>query len=179
MKNEQRPFVSLRKSFDDWVRAIPKSECAKLKEEVRKWDVAFKLAKQLLFWWKLAPQVEKGPPFYAKWASQDLKDSKGAILGAVKRNDKRFFIDLGKCLSGEMNSGMHDKMDECVALILAYNPSIRARNAVHVLEKFGCPRITEDNFRVRKQRLKRAVGEYGFYMTARKQRSQRKRRPRQ
>ena len=177
MKNEQRPFVSLRKSFDDWVRAIPKSERAKLKG-LKEWDVAFKLASELLFWWKLAPQVEKDSPFHAKWASHDLKGSKGILLGAAERNDKRFFIDLGKCLSGEMNPGMHDKMDECVVLILAYNPSIRARKAVRLLEKFGCPSITEDNFRVRKQRLKRAVGKFGFHMTARKQRSQRKRRPR-
>jgi hypothetical protein len=177
MKNEQRPFLSLRKSFDEWVRAMPKSERAKLKE-LKKWDVAFKTASELLVWSKLAPQVEEDSSFFAKWASHDLKANKGILLKAAERNDKRFFIDLGKCLSGEMNPGMHDKMDECVALILAYNPSILARKGVRALEKLGCPSITEDNFRVRKQRLKRAVGKFGFHITARKQRSQRKRRPR-
>jgi hypothetical protein len=177
MKNEELPFLSLRKRFDEWVRAMPKSERAKLKG-LKKLGVAVKDATALLGWSKLAPLVGTDSPYHAKWASHDLKASKRVLLKAAERNDKRFFIDLGKCLSGEMDPGMYDEMDECVALILACNPSIPAREGVRVLEKLGCPSITEDNFRVRKQRLKCAVGKFGIHFTARKQRSKRKRRHR-
>ena len=174
-------ILSLRKRFDEWVRAMPKSKRAKLQGQ-KELDVVVKTASELLFWSKLAPQVEEDSPCHAKWASHDLKANKAILFKAAESNDKRFFIDLGKCLSGEMDPGMplgmYDQMDECVALILACNPSIPARKAVHVLEKLGCPSITEDNFRVRKQRLKCAVGKFGFHITARKQRSQRKRRRR-
>ena len=185
MKNE-KPFLSLSlslmKRFDEWVRAMPKSERAKLKRKLKQLSVAVKTATHLLFWSKVAPQVEEDSPYLAKWASQDLKARKKTVLNAAERNDKRFFIDLGKCLSGEMDPGMYperyDKMDECVALILALNPSIPARKGVSFLEQLGCPRITEDNFRMRKQRMKRALEEYGFHITEWKQRAKRKRSPR-
>ena len=175
MKNDKRP-LSLWGRFDEWLRAMPKSERAKIKG-LKQLEIAVETASELLFWSKFAPQVED-PAFHAKWASHDLKASKRIILKAAETNDKRFFIALGKCLSGEMDPGMHDKMDECVALILACNPWIPARQGVRALEKLGCPRITEDNFRMRKQRLKCAVGNFGLYIPARKQRSKRKRSPR-
>jgi hypothetical protein len=154
---EAHLFVPLLQRFDEWVQAMPKSERSGL--PLKKLRAVVEVATGILSWSKFAPEIEKGSRIFAKFASQDLKAHKGVILSAANRNDKRFFIDLGRCLSGEMDSRVYDKMDQHVALILACNPSIPAKDGVRVLEESGCPRITEDNFRVRKQRVKDALGE--------------------
>jgi hypothetical protein len=68
---------------------------------------------------------------------------------------KRFFIELGKCLSGEIKSKA-DEIDTDIAHIIAANSSITAADAVRELETRGW-HITQEAFRMRKQRLKRAA----------------------
>jgi len=97
----------------------------------------------------------------AKLAAHDLKAFTEEILLAAQTCQTRFFIDLGKCLSGQMKSG-YDKLDVDMALLLSRHPSIKVKYAVRELVRLNHPRINEENFRVRKQRLKdlgRAVHE--------------------
>jgi hypothetical protein len=180
MKNQKQRFVPLKEKFDQFVQALPEivqalpeSERVKLKEPLKKVKLAAKTATQVLFWSKLAPEVEKDSPFFAKWASQDLKAHKLIILRAAERSDTRFFIDLGKCLSGEMDSTLYDELDEHVALILACDLSISARDAVRYLRELGWS-ISEDAFRMRKQRLKQALAEFDLALGTRKPRLKRK-----
>src|SRR5262249_3036363 len=60
---------------------------------------------------------------------------------------------LGKCLSRDMKSG-YDKLDADIAAILSHNPSIKAKDAVRELARLNHPHISEENFRMRKKRLK-------------------------
>jgi len=89
----------------------------------------------------------------AKLAAFDLKAYKAEIFLPAATREKRFFIDLGKCLSGEIKSGF-DKLDVAIASILLQNPSIKAKDAVRELKRRRHPAISEENFRMRKQRLK-------------------------
>jgi hypothetical protein len=173
MKNEKQRFVPLKERFDQFVQGLPRSQRATLKEPLKTLNAVIKSASELLFWSKIAPEVGKDSPFFAKLASHDLKAQKRVILKAAERNDKRFFIDLGKCLSGEMGSELYDQMDEHVALILALDPWISAKDAVCYLQKCGWS-ISEDAFRVRKQRLMRALAKFGVYASVQKQLSKRK-----
>jgi hypothetical protein len=172
MKNEKR-FVPLSERFNEWVRGMPKRERAKLKGFLKRLDGVIKVASQLLFWAKFAPEVERDSRIHAKWVAHDLKTYKHIILRAAERQDKRFFIDLGKFLSGNLDSTIYDKMDEYVAVIVAFNPSITAKGGVRVLEALGLV-ITEDNFRERKYRLLRAAAKFGVQLTVQKQPSRRK-----
>jgi len=92
----------------------------------------------------------------AKLAANDLEAYSNVIILAAQTGQKRFFIDLGKCLSGDIKSG-YDKLDYAIAVILSHNPSIKAKAAVRELKERGHPEISEENFRVRKQRLKALV----------------------
>jgi hypothetical protein len=97
----------------------------------------------------------------AKLAAHDLKAYEEEIRLAAATGQRQFFIDLGKCLSREMKSG-YDKLDADIAAILSHNPSIKAKDAVRELVRLNHPRISEENFRMRKKRLKafaRAVHE--------------------
>jgi hypothetical protein len=89
----------------------------------------------------------------AKLAVHDLRAYRAEILLAAASEQKLFFIDLGKCLSNDMKSG-YDKLDVRIATILSQNPSIKAKDAARELKQRGHPAISEDNFRVRKKRLK-------------------------
>lgn len=89
----------------------------------------------------------------AKLAAGDLQAFAFEIFIAANANQKKFFIDLGKCLSGEMKSG-YDNLDISAALILSHNPVIKAKDAIHELKERGHTEITEENFRMRKHRLK-------------------------
>src|SRR5262249_50617711 len=84
---------------------------------------------------------------------QDLSIFRGSILLAAERNDKQFFIWLGKCLSGEITAKIFDNTDLAIADLIYRNPSIKAKEAVCELKQRGLPQISEDNFRMRKKRL--------------------------
>ena len=93
---------------------------------------------------------------WAKFAAQNLKRSAELIHLAAHQDAKKFFIALGKCLSGEIKSTLHDKMDLDIGEILSENPSISGKEAVRELKKRGHSRdLSLENFRVRKQRLLR------------------------
>jgi|SRR5262249_16317406 len=98
-----------------------------------------------------------GPP-WAKLAAQNLKASAKLIHLAAQQDAKKFFIALGKCLSSEIKSTLHDKMDVDLADVLSTNPSISGKEAVRELKKRGHSyRLSEENFRERKHRLLRAA----------------------
>jgi hypothetical protein len=59
----------------------------------------------------------------AKLAAQDLKACKGFICKAADENNKRFFIDLGKCLSGEIKSPAVSKREIDLAHIICRQPT--------------------------------------------------------
>jgi hypothetical protein len=100
------------------------------------------------------PEAENDWRFLAKVVSKNLKAGKAYLLQAAENNDREFFIDLGKCLSGEIDCTLFDSMDLYIAGLVTRYPSIAAKDAVDQLTRVGFPRITEDNFRVRKHRLK-------------------------
>jgi hypothetical protein len=117
-----------------------------------------------LMWAKIAPGTLRGDLLgVAKLAAQGLKASADRIYEQARRGNKRFFIDLGKCLSGEIKRDLVDAIDDEILRILSISPSISAKEAVRKLSAKGW-QITEENFRVRKQRLKAAItdarGEY-------------------
>jgi hypothetical protein len=97
-------------------------------------------------------QREEGIRFLAKCASRDLKGSRALVSEAAKKEDKLFFITLGKCLSGEIKEDC-DQLNFYVAWVICKNPSIAAKDAVCELKKHGGWTLTEDNFRVIKKRL--------------------------
>jgi hypothetical protein len=100
--------------------------------------------------------LERGWGYAARLAAQNLKDSAELIQLAAQQDAKEFFITLGRCLSGEIKAMLRDKMDADIADILSENPLITAKEAVRELKRRG-REITEDNFRVRKQRLLRSA----------------------
>ena len=90
----------------------------------------------------------------AKLVAHDLKGRSDVIAQAAKSSDKQFFIELGKCLSGEIAAEYYDRMDFDIAKIVCANPSVKAGDAIRELQRLGHPCISEDNFRMRKKRLK-------------------------
>src|SRR5262249_22648100 len=79
----------------------------------------------------------------------DLDFSFWLVLLAIETNDKRFFIDFGKCLSGEIKDPtLFDKRDRDIAEIVLFEPEMSANDAVRELEKRGHRGITEENFRM-------------------------------
>ena len=67
------------------------------------------------------------------------------------------FIDLGKYLSGELDDTLYDQREFYVLGLLTLFPSITAKDAIDQLTRVGFPRMTEENFRVLKRRLKGKV----------------------
>jgi hypothetical protein len=116
------------------------------------WDAQYR-ATEILFWAKVSQGFVRGDWLpVAKLAAQKLKVFKEFIRRAAENDNKRFFIDLGKCLSNEIKSKAVDKSDYDLAYLICVKPSISAKNAVRKLEKRGW-KINEENFRMRKQRL--------------------------
>src|SRR5438477_3487193 len=106
-------------------------------------------------WW--SPKTGESSRFRAKVASENLKAAKPEILQAAEDNDKAFFVDLGKCLSGELDPTIIDQREAYVASLLTRYPSITSKDAIDELARRGFPRITEENFRMLKKRLKKKV----------------------
>jgi hypothetical protein len=104
----------------------------------------------------------------AKYAAQlftrpNPEHFKAAIELAADIKHKQFFIDLGKCLSGDIDPELWDKRDIDIAEIVLSNPRISAKNAVRELEKRNHRGITEENFRNWKSKLLKAKREYDAF----------------
>jgi hypothetical protein len=104
----------------------------------------------------------------AKYAAQlftrpNPEHFKEAIRLAAEVMHKQFFIDLGKCLSGDIDPELWDKRDIDIAEIVLSNPRISAKNAVRELEKRNHHGITEENFRNWKSKLLKAKREYDAF----------------
>jgi hypothetical protein len=118
------------------------------------------ISENLLLCWALAQVYSpskrmSGGRVEAHLAAQNLsgRTSKFSILRAAEANDKRFFIDLGKILSGDMKAALYDRTVVRVAMILTLNPSIKAKDAVQKLKNQGTT-MSQENFRMWKKRLK-------------------------
>jgi len=136
-----------RQLFEEWWKVtVPLLSC----------DIRFNETLSLV-WAKIAPGVVQGDPLpQAKLAAQDTKTHADRIRSEAERGNKRFFIELGKCLSGEIKPELCDKIDTQILRILCVDPSIPAKDALRKLRQKGW-HMTEENFRMRKQRLKRAI----------------------
>jgi hypothetical protein len=74
--------------------------------------------------------------------------------------NKEFFIQLGKCLTGEIDRQLVDQRDIDIAEIVLFHPQLSAADAVSELQRRGHRGITEENFRMWKMRLLKAKEEY-------------------
>jgi hypothetical protein len=74
--------------------------------------------------------------------------------------NKEFFVQLGKCLTGEIDHQLVDKRDIDIAEIVLFHPELAAGDAVSELQRRGHCGITEENFRMWKMRLRKAKEEY-------------------
>ena len=115
------------------------------------WDVRYTASGNLM-----RAKLGKGADPGAKLAAQNLKDYSWRAWLAAEGNDKKFFIELGKCLSdksGKSRSEWTSKMSRDVASIFVLNPNISDKDGVRELkDKFGWT-MSEDNFRMWKMRL--------------------------
>jgi len=91
----------------------------------------------------------------AKNCARNLKGAWRPIAREAQKGNRQFFIDLGKCLSGEIDSTLYEKSDYDLADIVGRNPSISASEAVREMMKRGHPKMTEETLRMRKYRLMR------------------------
>jgi hypothetical protein len=90
-------------------------------------------------------------------AINGLKKSAEAIRCFAQLNEKKFFIELGKALSVKTDeTTLCDPVTRAVVDIISKNPSISAKDA---LRELGRPDWTEETFRERRYRLKRAIRE--------------------
>jgi hypothetical protein len=110
---------------------------------------------------------------YAKYAAWLLLDSPAnrapeLFMQEVMRvigfqsltKNKEFFIQLGRCLTGEIDRQLVDKRDIDIAEIVLVHPELSAGDAVRELERRDHRGITEENFRMWKMRLLKAKKEY-------------------
>jgi hypothetical protein len=123
------------------------------------------VAEDILFRNKIAPELEKdlerfGMTGYrhresrviAKLAARDLKAYRWEIVQAANNGDKNFFIDLAKCLTGDIATDFYDKLDRDIAEIWCNDRTITAPAAVAELKRRGHS-VNGELFRMRKQRL--------------------------
>ncbi len=114
---------------------------------------------------KVAPELEKDAKIFratgqrhresrvvAKLAAHDLKAYRWHIAQAANNNDKHFFIDLSKCLAGEIATAFHDQLDYDIADICCTQRTITAPAAIAELKERGHS-VNEEQFRMRKKRL--------------------------
>ena len=74
--------------------------------------------------------------------------------------NKEFFIQLGKCLTGEIDRQLVDRRQIDIAEIVLFHPELSARDAVRELVRRGHREITEQNFGMWKMRLLKAKKGY-------------------
>ena len=104
----------------------------------------------------------------AKFAAMAFKHPdpelfRAALEIAITVKHRKFFIDLGKCLSGEIDPQLWDKRDLDITEIVLSSPRVSASDAICELRKRGHRGITEDNFRMWKMRLLKAKREYDAF----------------
>ena len=116
-------------------------------------------AKSLIFWAKFYKQLQVDSRVAAKNCARNLKGTWMGIAREAQKGNRQFFIDLGKCLSGEIDSTLYEKSDYDLANIVGRNPSISAREGVLEMIKRGHHEVTEETFRMRKHRLMRDARE--------------------
>jgi hypothetical protein len=123
-------------------------------------------AEDILFRAKIVPELEKDGEIFretgqrhreskiiAKLAAKDLKAHRWDIVQAANNNDRGFFIDLGRILSGEISRDFnYDKIDHCIAEICTASPGISTRSIQVELKKRGYS-VEEQTIRTRKMRL--------------------------
>jgi hypothetical protein len=98
-------------------------------------------------------QRERESKVIAKLAAQNLKAHRWDIAQAANNNDKGFFIDLGRILSGEISGEFnYDKIDYVIAEICTANPGI-STGAVRMELKKRCYSVKEQTIRTRKMRM--------------------------
>src|SRR5262249_36154461 len=91
----------------------------------------------LLTWVKVRQQLLQGDWLtLAKHAAQNLKAAKNLICMAAEERNQKFFIYLGKCLSGEIKS-THRDIDHDIAYLINNSAPIKARDAVRELNARG------------------------------------------
>ena len=107
---------------------------------------------------------------HAKYAAllldskQDHTQELLRVIGAqAAMKNKKFFINLGKCLAGEINPQLWDQRDIDMAEIVLFHPELSAGDAVRELERRDHYGITEENFRMWKMRLLKAREEYAAF----------------
>jgi hypothetical protein len=123
---------------------------------VLSYGISYEIATSLV-WAKIAPGLVRDDPLgEARLAATDLRFSADRIYEQARHGNERFFIELGKCLSGEIKRDLVDAVDNQILRILSSRPSTSAKEAVQILRTKSF-QITEENFRVRKQRLKAAI----------------------
>src|SRR5438874_17554 len=121
-------------------------------------------AEAVLFRAKIAPELEKDAETFratgqrhresrvvAKLAARDLKAYRWHIAQAAINNDKRFLIDLGKCLAKEIATDFHDRLDYDIAEIWCRDRTITAPAAIAQLKRRGHDSVNEEQFRMRKK----------------------------
>jgi hypothetical protein len=184
-QRKMRSVTLMDEALEKSMRSMPDTERTKFKRLLKKAARKARVDRKLLDKWRNAQELcwgiakaqgtysklhsegilllaerdlylERGWGYAARLAAQNLKDSAELIQLAAQQDAKEFFITLGRCLSGEIKAMLRDKMDADIADILSENPLITAKEAVRELKRRG-REITEDNFRVRKQRLLRSA----------------------
>jgi hypothetical protein len=125
----------------------------------------------LLLWQKKSNEGDPGKESLtkAKLAALSFNSTKSLqwclplVWSAIQENDKQFFIDFGRCLSGETSAELFDKYNRDVAEIvlqLAENPGMPTSAGVRELHKRGHTGMTNDNLRNWKKKLLTAKPEF-------------------
>ena len=123
-------------------------------------------AKDMLFRMKVVPELEKDADCFrragqrqqesrviAKMAAQDLKGWRWEIVQAANNNDRRFFIDLGRILSGELSGELYGKIDKALCELYVKHPEYGARRTQSaLLEEYGLE-LDERSIKKRRSRL--------------------------
>jgi hypothetical protein len=116
---------------------------------------------------------------YAAWLLLDSLSATGALNLSPERKlelyrkevmrvigfqslmkNEEFFVQLGKCLTGEIDRQLVDERDIDIGEIVLFHPELSAGDAVSELQRRGHREMTEENFRMWKMRLRKAKEEY-------------------
>ncbi len=156
-----------RKQLDVWMndRAVA-VEIDKARRDALLMTHGSQTKDDILFRAKIAPQLEKDGEMFrntsqrhreskvvAKLVAKDLKAWRWEIVQAANNNDRHFFIDLGRVLSGEVSGDLCDKIDEALIELWAKHPELSAREISAELCARGIE-ADENTIRKRKSRLR-------------------------
>ncbi len=157
-----------RKLLDKWMdpkRGVSWSICTALNEAQAMLHCG-RSAKDVLWQKKIRPELERDAELFgstgqrdreskviAKLAAKDLKAHRWDIAQAAVNNDRGFFIDLGRILSGELSGDFYDKLDADIAKICIANPGLSTHKLLKELQKRSHHSVEEQTIRTRKTRL--------------------------